>query len=54
MFWGTPPGPVDKDGVEDVGKNVRHDPAQWSAGMLKLIIVVAVVIGGLFVWALLS
>ena len=54
MFRGGPQGPVDKERVEELGKRVRHNPGQWSTGMLKLMIVMAVVLGGLLAWALLS
>ena len=49
-----PSAPVDRSRVEDVGKQVQHDPAQWSKGMLKAMIAVAVVGALLVLWALLS
>ncbi len=53
MFY-VPKEPADKDTIRDVTRQVRHDPAKWSAGMLKAMIGVAVVAVVLVTWALLS
>ncbi len=55
MFGGIgPQPPVDKNRVEDLGKQVSHDPGRWSKDMVKLLVIIAVVMGGLVVWALLG
>lgn len=53
-MWYVPKEPADKDHVEDVKNQVRHDPARWSGGMLKAMVGVAVVAVVLVAWALLS
>ena len=53
-MWYVPKEPADKDHVEDVKRQVQHNPAQWSGGMVKAMAGVAVVAVVLVAWALLS
>ena len=53
-MWYIPKEPADKDTIQDVTRQVRHDAHEWSGRMLKGMIGVAVVAVVLVAWAVFS
>ena len=46
--------PADKNKVEEMGMRVRHDPAQWSGTMVKVMLGFGSLGALLLLWAIIS
>ena len=53
-MWYFREPPIDRNQVEQMSKQVLHDPSQWSQRMLKVMIGFGTLGGVLLIWAIIS
>lgn len=53
-MWWHGREPADKNKVEEMGKRMQHDPAQWSGRMVKVMLGFGALGTLLLLWAVVS